>query len=150
MRIIFALLLLSLVACQQANPGLEDELRQTKDKLAAAEKALSDAQTDDATFIHTVFFWVKKDAPADLKASFEEGMKELAKTPSIYKLYYGPPAMTPREVVDNSYDYAWICHFKNKADHDAYQEDPIHLKFVDQYKDLWEKVQIYDNLVSNQ
>ena len=27
---------------------------------------------------------------------------------------------------NNSYDFAWICHFKSKEDQDAYQSEPIH------------------------
>ena len=57
--------------------------------------------------------------------------------------------MTDREVVDNSYDYAWICHFKSAEDEKLYQDDPIHLKFIDDYKHLWKDVKVYDNLVTN-
>ncbi|MFT7068756.1 MAG: hypothetical protein ACJAZY_001640, partial [Spirosomataceae bacterium] len=36
-----------------------------------------------------------------------------------------------------------------KADQDAYQEEPIHLKFIEDFSSMWTKVQVYDNLVSN-
>ncbi len=105
---------------------------------------------DETGFIHVVYFWLNEDISDEDRERFEkEGLKQLATCPTIQKVYYGPPAMTPRDVVDNSYDYAWICHFKNKEDQDAYQTEPIHLKFIEDYKSMWSRVQIYDNLVNN-
>ncbi|MEL6922907.1 MAG: Dabb family protein, partial [Bacteroidota bacterium] len=72
------------------------------------------------------------------------GMRDLSKCPTIHKWHYGKPAGTPRDVVDNTYDYAWIVHFKNAADQDVYQDEPIHHLFVERYADLWERVQVYD------
>lgn len=103
---------------------------------------------DETAFIHTVFFWMKADVSEEQKADFvKNGMGKLVDCPQIYKVFYGPPAGTPRDVVDNSYNYAWVCHFKSSADHDAYQVDPIHDRFVENYKHLWERVQVYDNNV---
>jgi hypothetical protein len=67
---------------------------------------------------------------------------------SIEKMYVGPVAPTEaRGVVDNSYNLALIVHFSDIAGQDAYQIDPVHLKFVDEHKDKWTKVIVYDNLV---
>ncbi|MEM1121802.1 MAG: Dabb family protein [Bacteroidota bacterium] len=127
---------------------MQNELTELKEKLAAAEKALATPAKDETAFIHTVFFWMKEGITDEQKADFvKNGLGEMKKCPQLYKVFSGPPAGTPREVVDNSYDYAWICHFKSKADQDAYQTEPIHVKFVEDYKDLWERVQVYDNLV---
>lgn len=98
-------------------------------------------------FIHTVFFWLTEEATADDRKFFEAEMTKLAKVSSIQSVYWGPPAMTPRDVVDNSYDYAWIVHFANKADQDHYQVAQIHLDFIEACKHLWDKVQVYDSLV---
>lgn len=98
-------------------------------------------------FIHTVFFWLKKEVTASDKIFFEGEMEKLTKVSSIQSVYWGPPAMTPREVVDNSYDYAWVVHFANQADQDNYQADQIHKDFIAACEHLWEKVQVYDNLV---
>ena len=89
------------------------------------------------------------DVTDEQKSEFEKsGLVALKKIKSIHKVYYGPPAMTPREVVDNSYDYAWICHFKSAEDEKLYQEDPIHLKFIEDFKHLWKNVVVYDNLIT--
>ena len=146
MKNLLFLTLLLLMAC---NPQVDTtELNNLKEKLASAEKSLSEAKTDQTAFIHTVFFWMKKGVTEEEKTNFmKKGMTDLSKVPSIYKVYYGPAADTPREVVDNSYDAALVVHFKNSADHDKYQDDPIHLKFIEDYKHLWDKVQVYDNLL---
>jgi len=141
-------LLLLFTSCTQANQQMQTELDQLKEKLATTEKALA-AANEQTAFIHTVYFWMKEGVTAEQKADFvANGLKKLAKAPTIHKVYFGPPAGTDRSVVDNSYDYAWICHFKNTADQDAYQVEPIHLKFVEDYQHLWERVQVYDNVLS--
>jgi hypothetical protein len=104
--------------------------------------------TDPTAFIHTVFFWLKEEVTEAQKEDFvKNGFGKLKATPTIHQVYYGPAAGTPREVVDNSYAYAWVCHFKSKEDHDAYQVHPIHDKFIADFNHLWARVQVYDNLV---
>ncbi len=151
MKQFFPLILLFLIACNQPDPQLQSKLTALEEKLAVAEKALTQASVDETGFIHSVFFWMKKDVTEEQKATFaKDGLGALATISANYKTYIGPPAMTPRaEVVDNSYDFALICHFKDRAAHDKYQVDPIHRQFIEKYKDLWERVQVYDNLTSN-
>lgn len=100
-------------------------------------------------FMHVVYFWLKKDKPELLKEFKEKGLPKLATVSSIKNVYWGPPAGTPRDVVDNSYDISWIVTFDSVDEQDKYQVDPIHLEFVDTYKSLFEKVQVYDNVVEN-
>lgn len=141
-------LVLILFSCNQVDPALQNEVKELKEKLAGYEKEMKAAKVDETGFIHTVFFWMNEGVTDEQKADFaKNGLGELLKVKSIYKGYMGPAAMTPeRGVVDNSYDFALICHFKDGKAQDAYQVDPIHLKFIDDYKDLWKKVQVYDNL----
>ena len=149
MKYLLPIVCLLLTACNQVDPKLQTELTNLKEQLATAQQALTAAKTEETAFIHTVFFWMKADVTAEQKADFvANGMGKLKDCPQIYKTFYGPPAGTPREVVDNSYDFAWICHFKSKAEQDAYQSEPIHLKFIEDYKDLWDRVQVYDNVLS--
>lgn len=99
-------------------------------------------------FIHNVYFWLKKDADPKIIETFKtEALPALAEVSSIQKVYWGPPAMTDRSVVDNSYDVAWVTMFADVAGHDAYQIDPIHLKFVEDYSDIFDRVVVYDNEV---
>ena len=103
--------------------------------------------TTETGFIHTVFFWLKEGTTEEQKKEFEQGMQALGKTPTIVKWYYGQPEPNERAVVDTSFDYSWICHFKNSADQASYQVDPIHDVFVEKFKHLWETVKVYDSVL---
>lgn len=97
-------------------------------------------------FIHHVYFWLDKpDSKADLE-KLVSGLTKMQGIKSIKTSYIGKPADTNREVIDSSYSVSWLCFFDNKANQDSYQVDPIHLKFVDECKDLWKKVVVYDTV----
>lgn len=121
---------------------------QTEDK-STTLLAKTEVLNKNPGFIHAVYFWLKKDNPELLKEFKEKGLPKLATVTSIKNVYWGPPAGTPREVVDNSYDISWVVMFDNAAEQEEYQVDPIHLEFVENYKSLFEKVQVYDNVVEN-
>ena len=100
-----------------------------------------------AGFVHTVYFWLKEGTTEEEKTAFEKGLAMLGTVPTVKTIFFGPPAKTPRDVVDNSYGYGLTLLFKDRADQDSYQDDPIHHKFIDAHKHLWERVQVYDYLV---
>lgn len=126
--------------------GFLSSCNQTKTENAMVEVA-SGPVIDSTTFIHTVFFWIKPNADSTLLADFPDGLDELGKVPVILKYYKGVPANTPREVVDNSYGFGWVVHFKSAADQDTYQTHPIHLAFIEKYKSLWDSVKVYDTVI---
>jgi hypothetical protein len=97
-------------------------------------------------FIHHVFFWLKQPVTPEVKARFEKALKDLVKIETIVDSHLGVPASTSREVIDASYTYSLLTTCKSKADQDAYQVHPTHLKFVADCKDLWEKVVVYDSV----
>ena len=96
-------------------------------------------------FVHTVFFWFK---PGTRDAAREQLLRDcatyLSKIPSVRQLYSGPPAGTPRDVVDNSYAAGLTVLFDDAAGHDVYAVHPLHLEFIERNKAHWERVQIYD------
>ena len=98
-------------------------------------------------FIHNVFFWLKEGTSEEEKTSFLKALKSLEEINSVRSLYTGTPAGTPRNVVDNSYDFALIVHLDDVKGHDAYQVDPIHDVFVEGQSHLWTRIQVYDVLV---
>jgi hypothetical protein len=53
-----------------------------------------------------------------------------------------------REVNDRDFDVSLHLVFANKAAHDKYQDDPRHLKFIEENKDNWEKVRVFDSYLS--
>ena len=95
-------------------------------------------------FTHLVFIWLKEGTPAADKDSLLHDCREMLKEIPSLHLSAGTPAMTPREVVDNSYDVGLCTIFKDKAGHEAYQVHPAHKAFVAKHKQHWAKVIIYD------
>lgn len=98
----------------------------------------------NSKFVHVVYFWLKEDlSTADID-TFKAGARSLGMINTVDSFYFGKPAQTPREVVDNSYSYCIIVAFADKEAHDAYQTDIIHDRFREDCGHLWNKVQIYD------
>lgn len=96
-------------------------------------------------FIHTVYFWMTKDAPASAQDALIKGCLELlGKIPTVKQIWAGKPAMTPRDVVDNSYQVGLTVVLGDSEGHDVYQTHPLHLEFIKQHKAYWQRVQVYD------
>lgn len=99
-------------------------------------------------FLHAVHFWLKDDLSDSDKQTMLDGLRALADSPNVARVSVRVPAGTPREVVDNSYDIQLVCEFDSKELHDAYQspDDQAHQSFIDQNKEKWTKVVIYDSV----
>ena len=96
-------------------------------------------------FAHVVFFWLKSDDQAEIK-KFEKGTRDFLKQVDVIKsVHLGQPAGTPRDVVDNSYSVCLIVTFDSKEDQDLYQEHPAHLKYIEDMKHMWTRVQVFDS-----
>ena len=96
-------------------------------------------------FIHTVYFWMKAgSADASRKQLVDDARNYLGKIPTVRHLWAGVPAMTPRDVVDNSYDVGLTVVLDDTAGHDVYQIHDLHKEFIARNKTHWERVQIYD------
>lgn len=101
---------------------------------------------EDKTFIHHVYFWLKNAGSAEDTEKLIAGLKKLSNVKTIASFHIGKPAGTNREVIDSSYAVSWCLFFKNKADQDSYQTDPVHLKFIEECSSLWTKVIVYDSI----
>jgi hypothetical protein len=97
-------------------------------------------------FVHQVYFWLNNPDKSSDRQALIEGLQKLAKVKTIKSYHMGHPAGTPREVVDGTYAISWLALFKNKEDQAAYQVDPIHIKFVEDYGHLWSRVIVYDSV----
>lgn len=99
---------------------------------------------ENGKFVHTVFFWLKdKDSEADRQKLYE-GITMLSTIDLIETAFVGVPAATNRDVIERSYDFSITFVFPDPETQDAYQVDPTHLKFVEEYGHLWERVLVYD------
>lgn len=96
-------------------------------------------------FVHVVYFWMSPGSTdAQRKQLVDDCMKYLGKIPSVRHVWSGRPAMTPRDVVDNSYDVGLCVVLDDAAGHDVYQEHPLHKEFIARNKPHWKRVQVYD------
>jgi hypothetical protein len=114
---------------------------------SAAATAMPTMQSQDKKhLVHHVYFWLKnRESKEDLNKLIE-GLNSLKKIEHLRLAKIGLPASTEkRDVVDNSYSVSWLNFFDDIKGQDAYQVHPTHLKFVDEYKHLWEKVVVYDS-----
>lgn len=92
--------------------------------------------------IHHVRFTLRPGA--DLRR-LRRGLKSLLSIPGVQAGWYGGHAPTPvRPVVDTAWDQVLVLHFADRAAHDAYQDHPVHQRFVASCKDLWSKVRVVD------
>ena len=98
-------------------------------------------------FTHVVLFWLKPDAPAEARERLLDDCRSLLAGIETLRFFdAGQPAMTPREVVDNSYHVGLLTVFADKAGHDIYQEHPLHQEFLRRNKPYFDRVRIYDFL----
>lgn len=149
---IVGVLLLTLSACNQGRvTELETAKTTLEEQLAAALTELTQLKQQQAYtpgLVHSVFFWLNEDLSEADHAAFLEGVESLRGVESVQQMYVGPVAPTEaRGVVDNTYSIALIVHFDDVAGQDAYQIHPLHLQFIEDHKDKWTKVIVYDNLV---
>ncbi len=94
--------------------------------------------------IHNVYFWLKEGASDKSLFQFEEGLLALINDPHVVSGYYGKPAATERDVVENSYSYGLVLAFQDKAGHDDYQTGAVHERFLDENMAKWERVLVFD------
>ncbi|MBT3384725.1 MAG: twin-arginine translocation signal domain-containing protein [Prolixibacteraceae bacterium] len=112
-----------------------------------SKKALAAEVEITGALMHHVFFWLKEPTNQAHRKQFEKAMVDLLKVETIKMSHVGIPAATEeRGVVENSYTYSFMVMFDNLEDQNIYQKHPIHLKFIEDNSDLWNKVVVYDSV----
>ena len=97
---------------------------------------------------HMVYFWMKNPASARDREKLIAGLKSLEAIEQVQKLFVGVPASTlKRDVVDNSFHVSELMMFNSTEDQDAYQIHPLHMKFIEEHSDLWDRVVVHDSIV---
>ena len=112
---------------------------------AASALPLSNNLADKYPVVHHVLFWLKNPGSKAYRDKLIAGVKTLAKIPTVRELRVGVVASTEkRDVVDNSWGVSELMFFSDLAGQQAYQDHPIHTKFVETCSPLWDKVIVYD------
>ncbi|MFD2588539.1 Dabb family protein [Croceitalea marina] len=103
-------------------------------------------KTFDPAFAHTVYFWFNNPDSQDDKDRFEASLQKFLNNSKYAKTnFIGTPPMATREVVDGSFTYSLIVTFESAEAQQLYQEEEAHLVFIEECKDLWAKVIVYDS-----
>lgn len=109
-----------------------------KTKEAGAEKLLA----------HDVFFKLKDGSDTSKQKLVEACRKHLTKHPGTVFFAAGTLATDlSREVNDRDFDVALHIYFQDKDAHDKYAVSARHVQFVDENKDAWAKVRVFDSYV---
>jgi hypothetical protein len=104
------------------------------------------ADDPKAPYVHSVIFYLKKDAPKDEgKALIADAHELLAKIPTVRMIKIGPPAekSTP-EVAKMDYQIGLLVLFDNYDGLKTYLDHPLHVKYVENHMKHIEKVLVYD------
>jgi hypothetical protein len=93
---------------------------------------------------HHVLFWLKADTTEAQKEAFLASLKTLENIEVVKNFHVGIPAPIERAVVDTTYTFSLILFFEDLAAHDVYQTHALHKAFLDEFRERFEKVIIYD------
>lgn len=103
-------------------------------------------KTFDPAFAHTVYFWFKNPDDQAARMTFENSLKTFLKNSKFAKTnFIGTPPKASRDVVDGSFTYSLIVTFESAEAQEGYQKEQAHLIFIEECKDFWEKVIVYDS-----
>jgi len=61
-----------------------------------------------------------------------------------------PAATEKRPVIEDGYDYGLMVYFASVEDHDRYQEDSAHVRFLKRFGGFWSEVKVYDVEVTSE
>ena len=99
---------------------------------------------------HSVYFSLKDPSEAAIAGLVGACQEYLSSHPGT--VYFGCGTLEPtlaRPVNDRDFDVALIVVFESKEAHDAYQEAPLHQKFIAENRETWAKVRVFDAIIEN-
>ncbi|OYV85270.1 MAG: stress responsive protein [Planctomycetia bacterium 21-64-5] len=97
---------------------------------------------------HNVYFSLKEPNETNRRKLVAACDKYLSDHPGTVFYAAGTVSDLNRSVNDRDWDVGLHVVFKDRASHDAYQDAPQHLKFIDENKDTWAKVRVFDTDLS--
>ena len=97
---------------------------------------------------HNVFFSLHDNSTAAIERLVASGMKYLTDHPGMVSFTAGTLAGEfQRPVNDRAFDVAMHVVFTDRAAHDAYQQAPRHVQFMDENRANWKQVRVFDSWV---
>jgi hypothetical protein len=106
------------------------------------------AEEGGSMIAHNVYFSLKDNSPEAKKKLVDACKKYLTGHPGEVFFAAGTLAEDlKRPVNDRDFDVALHIVFKDQASHDKYQDDKRHKDFIEENKDNWKKVRVFDSVV---
>lgn len=114
-----------------------------------SERKNVDAEEEKGPILaHDVYFSLKDNSAESKSKLVEACKKHLSKHEGEVFFAAGTLAEDfQREINDRDFDVALHIFFKGKAAHDKYQSSKRHLQFIDENKEGWKKVRVFDSMV---
>jgi hypothetical protein len=104
------------------------------------------ARADDAQIGHMVYFQLKDSSPDSRQKLVDACKKYLKEHDGVVFFGAGPIASDLKgDLYDRDWDVALHLVFKNKASLDKYAESKTHKQFVEENKEGWKKVRVFDS-----
>lgn len=98
--------------------------------------------------VHDVYFTLNDDSEAARSKLVKDCYKYLSNHPGIVFFAAGELVEShKRDVNIRDWDVSLHIVFKSKDYHDQYQIAPDHYKFIDENKDNWKSVRVFDSFV---
>jgi hypothetical protein len=103
---------------------------------------------EGALISHDVYFTLKDNSPEAQKKLVAACKKYLSKHTGEVFFAAGVRAKEfDRPVNDQDFDVALHIVFRDKAAHDQYQDHARHKQFIEENRDNWKKVRVFDSSV---
>jgi hypothetical protein len=98
---------------------------------------------------HDVYFTLKDGSPEAIDRLKQACHQYLKNHPGV--VFYAAGGLVPelaRPVNDRAFHVALHVVFTDKAAHDAYQQAPDHLRFIEENRETWAQVRVFDSYVT--
>jgi hypothetical protein len=97
--------------------------------------------------VHNVYFALEDNSEAAQKRLIEACRKYLVAHPGIVLWACGTlAAELARPVNQRDFDVALHIVFTDQSSHDQYQIAPAHLQFIEENRDNWKKIRVFDSV----
>ncbi len=99
---------------------------------------------------HNVYFTLKDSTDTAIERLVQACHQYLKDHPGV--VFYAAGTLVPdlaRPVNDRSFHVALHVVFDSKASHDAYQTAADHLKFIEENRDNWQQVRVFDSYAAS-
>jgi hypothetical protein len=100
---------------------------------------------DDAQLYHIVLMWQKLPGNPTHRKQLIDAGQQFAKIPGVKSVRTGRAVLSDRDIVDDSFDVAFVLSFEDKAALQNYLDHPDHLQAVTgTLQPLVDKIVVYD------